>query len=97
MDAATRAEQRAELLRRRAHDLRILAVEIERLPVMSLDRWADDATWRGPRPLLCRATLRANQQQLHAAADDLRAHAWQFELEAGQLDAVARSAIGQAG
>jgi hypothetical protein len=93
MDAATRADH----LRHRADHLRTLATEIERLPVMSLERWADDDTWRGARPLLCRTTLHANQQQLHAAADDLRLHAWRFELEARQLDAVARFAIDQAG
>jgi hypothetical protein len=47
--------------------------------------------------LLCRSTLHRNQHQLHAAADDLRSQAWQFELEADHLDAVARSQIGMAG
>ena len=64
---------------------------------MQLERWADDDTWRGPRPLLCRSTLQRNQHQLHAAADDLRSRAWQFALEADHLDAVARSQIGLAG
>lgn len=61
---------------------------------MRLDRWCDDDTWRGPRPWLCRATLVSNQHQLHAAADDLRLHAYRFELEAEHLDAVARSLAG---
>lgn len=93
MDTAARADQ----LRRRARHLRHLAARIEQLPVMQLERWADDDTWRGPRPLLCRNTLQRNQHQLHAAADDLRSRAWQFELEADHLDAVARSQIGLAG
>jgi hypothetical protein len=93
MNAADRAQE----LRRRARHLRELATRIERLPVMSLELWADDDTWRGPRPSLCRTTLRVNQHQLHAAADDLRSHAWRFELDADALDAAARSAIDRVG
>ena len=84
-------------MRGRAGHLRDLATTIEQMPVMRLDRWCDDDTWRGPRPWLCRATLQRNQHQLHAAADDLRLHAHRFELEAEHLDAIARSRIGLAG
>lgn len=93
MNPAARADQ----LRRRARHLRDLATAIENLPVMRLDRWSDDDTWRGPRPWLCRSTLQRNQHQLHVAADDIRWHAYHFELEAERLDAVARSPIGLAG
>lgn len=93
MDAAAQADG----LRSRARHLRELATAIERMPVMRLDRWCDDDTWRGPRPALCRSTLQRNQHQLHAAADELRLHAYRFELEAEHLDAVARSRIGLAG
>ena len=93
MDAAARADQ----LRSRARHLRDLATRIEQMPVMRLDRWCDDDTWRGPRPWLCRSTLRTNQHQLHAAAEELRLHAHRFELEAEHLDAVARSRVGLAG
>jgi hypothetical protein len=93
MNATARANQ----LRQRARHLRRLADEIETSPVMRLDRHGDVDTWRGPRPDLCRATLAHNQHQLHAAADDLREHAWQLERQAEELDAIARSQIGMAG
>jgi hypothetical protein len=84
-------------LRQRAHHLRRLAEAIETSPVMRLDRYGDVDTWRGPRPDLCRATLAANQHQLHAAADDLRWHAYQFEQQAEELEALARAQVGLAG
>jgi hypothetical protein len=85
----------ANELRERARHLRELAEAIERAPVMRLDHHADVDTWRGTRPDLCRATLSANQQQLYAAADQLRWHAHRFERRAEELDA--RSQIGLAG
>jgi hypothetical protein len=84
-------------LRQRAHHLRRLAEAIEASTVMRLDRYGDVDTWRGPRPDLCRATLAANQHQLHAAADDLRWHAYRFEQQAEELEAVARAQVGLAG
>lgn len=81
---------RANELRRRAGHLRELAERIEGLPVMRLDRWADVDTWRGPRPMLCTSTLATNQHQLHAAAEELRWRAHRFQLQAEQLDAMAR-------
>jgi hypothetical protein len=84
-------------LRQRAQHLRRLAEAIEASPVMRLDRYGDVDTWRGPRPDLCRATLAANQHQLHAAADDLRWHAYRFEQQAEELEAVARAQVGLAG
>jgi hypothetical protein len=88
---------RANDLRRRARHLRRLADAIETSPVMRLDRHGDVDTWRGPRPELCRATLARNQHQLHAAADDLREHAWRLDQQAEELDALARTGIGLAG
>ena len=64
---------------------------------MRLDRYGDVDTWRGLRPDLCRATLAANQHQLHAAADDLRWHAYRFEQQADELDMLARAQMGLAG
>lgn len=93
MSEITRANQ----LRQRAQHLRELAEAIEASPVMRLDRHGDVDTWRGPRPDLCRATLVANQHQLHAAADDLRWHAYRFEQQAIELEAAARAQIGLAG
>jgi len=93
MNAIARARQ----LRQRAHDLRQLAEAIEASPVMHLDRHADVDTWRGARPDLCRVTLATNQQQLHATADDLRGHAYRFEQQAHELEAVAQKQIGLAG
>jgi hypothetical protein len=88
---------RANRLRQRALDLRELARAIESSPVMRLDRHGDVDTWRGPRSDLCRATLASNQHQLHAAADDLRWHAYRFEQHAEELEAMARSQVGLAG
>jgi hypothetical protein len=88
---------RANDLRRRARHLRRLADAIETSPVMRLDRHGDVDTWRGPWPDLCRATLARNQHQLHAAADDLREHAWRLDRQAEELDALARTGIGLAG
>lgn len=91
------AIDRANQLRQRARNLRHLAERIEGLPVMRLDRFGDVDTWRGLRPDLCRATLAANQRQLHLAADDLRAHAYGFDQRAEELEAIARSQVGVAG
>jgi hypothetical protein len=91
------ATDRANDLRRRARHLRRLADAIETSPVMRLDQHGDVDTWRGPRPNLCRATLARNQHQLHAAADDLREHAWRLDQQAEELDAAARAGIGLAG
>ena len=93
MNAIARARQ----LRQRAHDLRRLAEAVEASPVMHLDQHADVDTWRGTRPDLCRVTLAANQQQLHATADDLRGHAYRFEQQARELEAIAQKQIGLAG
>ncbi len=62
-----------------------------------LDRHGDVDTWSGPRPDLCRTTLARNQHQLHAAADDLREHAWRLEQQAQELEAVARVGFGLTG
>lgn len=88
---------RAHQFRQRARHLRELADAIEASPVMRLDRFGDVDTWRGHRPELCRATLATNQHQLHAAADDLRWHAYRFEQQAEELDALARARMGLAG
>lgn len=93
MNATTRANR----LRQRALHLRQLAEAIEASPVMNLDRYGDVDTWCGVRPDLCRATLVANQHQLHAAADDLRWHAYRFEQQAQELDTIARCQVGLAG
>jgi DICT domain-containing protein len=93
MDTIARARQ----LRQRAHRLRRFAEAIEASPVMHLDQHGNIDTWRGARPDLCRATLATNQHQLHAAAEDLRWHAYRFEQQAEELDAVARSHVGLAG
>jgi len=77
-------------LRRRADHLRSLAWSIEATPAMSLDHHATDDTWRGRRPQLCRMLLSTGQRQLHAAADDLRGHAYRLERDADELDALAR-------
>lgn len=64
---------------------------------MSLEGHADDDTWRGQRPMLCRSTLGSNQQQLYRAADDLRLHALRFEQQAAELDGIAAAQVGLTG
>jgi len=91
------ATARANQLRQRARHLRWLAEAIEASPVMGLDRYGDVDTWRGPRSDLSRATLASNQHQLHAAAEELRWHAYRFEQQARELDAVTSAQIGLAG
>jgi hypothetical protein len=78
----------SQVLRRRAHRLLTLANEIERSPVLRLDSFAGDDTWRGSRPQLCRNLLHANQAQLHSDADGLRSQAYLFEQQAEQLAAI---------
>ncbi len=80
----------ASTLRHRAGVLRNLALTIEHAAVMSLDVAAGDDTWRGARPLLCHNVLVTNQMQLHAAVENLRRQAWQFERRANEIDAAAR-------
>lgn len=75
-------------LRRRARHLRELAAAIEHLSVLRLDPHAGIDTWHGQRPNLCRSVLSSNQHQLHAAADDLRWTAVDFELQADRIDAA---------
>lgn len=79
-------------LHHRAATLRALASAIERTPATTLEQFAGDDTWRGERPLLCHNVLVANLAQLHSAVDDLRAHAWQLERQARELDAAALQA-----
>jgi len=76
-------------LHHRAATLRALATAIERTPATTLQQLAGDDTWRGDRPLLCHNVLVANLAQIHSAADDLRAYAWQLERQARDLDAAA--------
>lgn len=76
-------------LRRRARRLRELAQRIEHMPVLTLDHHADENTWRGHRPLLCRNMLRTNQAQLHSEAEDLRWQAYLFERRAVELETQA--------
>lgn len=64
---------------------------------MHLDRHGGLDTWRGLRPELCRSTLARNQHQLHAAAEDLREHAWRVDRQAEELEAIARAQIAIAG
>jgi hypothetical protein len=80
------APQTAQTLRDRARRLRHLAAEIERSPVLSLDRHADAETWRGDRPYFCVSLLRTHLSRLHRDADDLRSQAFLFEQRAAELE-----------
>ena len=78
----------SQVLRRRADQLLTLANQIERSPVLGLNSFAGDETWRGSRPQLCRNLLAANQAQLHNDVDELRWQAHLFEQQAEQLAAI---------
>jgi hypothetical protein len=78
--------QDASTLRARARLLRMLAIELERTPVMALERFAGDDTWRSPRAAACGHELVAGQTRLLHAADDLRWTAMQFERCATDLE-----------
>lgn len=86
----------AAQLRRRARRLRTLAQTIERTPALTLERHANEDTWRGQRPLLCRNLLLANQTQLHSAAEGLRWQAFLFERRAAELETRAALQAGRA-
>ena len=73
-------------LRRRAHVLRTVALRVEQSPVMTLERHADDDTWRGRRPALCRSMLIANQAQLHREVEALRWQAYLLDQQALDLE-----------
>jgi hypothetical protein len=84
-------------LRQRARHLRGLAMAIEASPAMQLGLHADDDTWLGRKPTLCRTILAANQHQLYAAAEDLRWKAYLFEQQAAEIEIIIRRGIGLAG
>ena len=90
------ATGRAAQLRQRAGRLRRLAQHIDALSALRLDRHADDLTWRGPRPHLCRSLLAVNQHQLRVAIGELYDHAVQLDRRAEECDAVARTTVGVA-
>jgi hypothetical protein len=75
-------------LRRRAEHLAVLAQQIERSLVMTLDEAAHAAGWSSHRARLCEEMLHRNLHQLHRAADDLRVTAMRFRLRADELDAA---------
>lgn len=78
----------AEHLRARMVELRKLAEDIERTPLLSLDRHAGPETWSSPAADDCRAELARDQVELHRAAEDLRWRAYQLDREAEQLDVL---------
>ena len=75
----------AHQLRQRAAELRRVAQQIERNPVMELDALAGDDTWRMPAADTCRALLRQDLHALHQVIDDLRLAAWRLEVSADAL------------
>jgi hypothetical protein len=76
----------ASTLRARAQLLRALAVELERTPAMTLERFAGPDTWRNPRAAACAHDLFADQSRLFHAADDLRWTAMQLERRAADVE-----------
>jgi hypothetical protein len=75
--------------RRRAAELRSLAVRLEDSPVLRLHEDAGVDTWASPGADTCRTTLADDQVRLRNAAAELRQQAWWYEQQADALDAVA--------
>lgn len=81
----------SSVLRQRSGHLVELANSIERSLVMELGDAADRAGWTTRRARLCDEMLARNLEQLHRAADDLRATAFRFRQRADELDLAQRS------
>ena len=79
----------ADEYRRRAAELRRLAGQLERSPVLRLQHGAGADTWSGPGAEACRTTLGDDQARLLNAAAELNQQAWWYEHQADALDAVA--------
>jgi hypothetical protein len=74
--------------RRRAAELRRLAVQLEASPVLRLHGGATADTWSSPSAEACRSTLSDDQARLLHAAAELHQQAWWYEHQADALDAV---------
>ena len=83
-------------LRARADELRALAARVEASQAMTLHLDADDVTWRGPGPELCRRLLGGNQHQLRLAVEELRRRGGILDRQATEIevDALLRSVTG---
>ena len=79
----------ADEYRRRAAELRRLAEQLERSPVLRLHDGATNDTWSSAAAEACRTTLRDDQARLLHAAAELNQQAWWYEHQADALDAVA--------
>jgi hypothetical protein len=75
--------------RRRAAELRRLAGQLERSPVLRLHGGAAADTWSSPGAEACRTTLGDDQARLLHAAAELNQQASWYEHQADALDAVA--------
>jgi hypothetical protein len=69
-------------LRRRAADLRRLAVHLSATPLDDLAGWAGPETWMSPRASELRAQLGVDRARLQESVDDLYRHARWLELQA---------------
>ncbi len=81
--------EQAWQLRRRADELRRLAARIEAAEAMTLLRDADETTWRGPGPELCRRLLQGNQHQLRLAVEEVRRRAAALDEQANEVEVEA--------
>ena len=75
--------------RARADELRAVAARLEASRAMTLHREADETTWCGPGPELCRRLLEGNQHQLRLAAEELRRRAATFDQRATEIEVAA--------
>ena len=79
----------AQELRRRALELRRLAVRLDGVTLHAVTAWAGPDTWRSPAADECRAMLSRDRQRIAHAVDELRDRAWRLDQQADALEALA--------
>lgn len=79
----------ADEYRRRARDLRRVAVRLDAVDLAGLEAWAGPDTWVSPAAGDCRGALARDRQRLDHAVDELGERARRLEREADGLDAAA--------
>ncbi len=79
-------DPQAQALRRRAGELRRLAVRLDAVALGEVLAWAGPDTWRSPAADECRAMLSRDRQRIAQAADELRDRAWRLDRQAEALE-----------
>lgn len=84
----------ATRLRQRAAELTSLALQLQRLRLVELYRFASADTWVGPSPQACVDDLRQRRSIILQQADDLLVESRRFNRTADEMDARAASLPG---